>query len=203
MSIRDNLYKIQSELPEDVKLIVVSKNKSVQIIKEAYDAGQRLFAENYVQEFLGKYNSPELKELDIEWHFIGNLQRNKVKYIIDKISLIQSVSSVRLAEEINKRAFDISKVQDVLVEINIGEEKNKGGAQLEEFYKVIDKIRSSSNLKLKGLMVIPPLTEDVVLTRRYFEKVRKIFDEIGNLHRDTFPSFHDDRWGARRRWRSP
>jgi PLP dependent protein len=181
MSIKDNLDKIRSNIPSNVELIVVSKKKSLETIKEAYDAGQRVFAENYVQEFLEKVNSDELRDLQIKWHFIGNLQRNKVKYLVGKVALIQSVSSLRLAEEIDKRASKLSIVQDVLIEVNIGGEKNRGGANIDEFHEIIEGIKNYSNLNLLGLMVIPPQSDDINETRLYFKKAKKLYDEINGL----------------------
>ena len=152
MNIKQNYDRIQKNLPDGVALVAASKKKSPEIIKEAYEAGQKAFGESYVQEFLEKHDSPLLKELDIEWHFIGNLQRNKVKYIIDKVSLIQSVSSIRLAEEINKRAEKGSGVQDILVEINIAGEASKGGISADEGRALVKEVKTLSNLRLRGLV---------------------------------------------------
>lgn len=181
MSIKENYNNIISKLPSHVTLVAASKAKSPEIIKEAYDAGQMIFGENYVQELEKKYTSPLLRDLDIEWHFIGNLQRNKVKHIIDKVSLIQSVSNIKLAHEINKRAKAISKVQNILVEINIGDEDSKGGVNINEINSLVEEVKASSNLKLKGLMILPPFLDDPVELRPYFKQTKTIFDQIGSL----------------------
>jgi len=179
MNIKKNFESIKKDLPQHVTLVAASKKKSPEIIREAFDAGQKIFGESYVQELLEKYDSPLLKGHNIEWHFIGNLQRNKVKYIIDKVSLIQSVSSLRLAEEINKRAKMISKVQDILVEINIGDEETKGGVKSEEVKTLTDEVRVLSNLNLKGLMIIPPFSIPEEELISYYNETYSIYNEIG------------------------
>jgi pyridoxal phosphate enzyme (YggS family) len=121
---------------EEVLLLGASKYANAEKIKEAYQCGVRAFGESRAQDFLKKFE--ELKDLPIDWHFIGNLQTNKVKYIIDKVSLIHSLDRQSLAEEIQKRAERLGKVQDVLIEVNLGKEETKGGVQEEDLEKLFE-----------------------------------------------------------------
>lgn len=155
MSIEDNYIKVFNSvktLNSNSTLIAVSKTKSIEDIKKLYDLGQRDFGENRVQELLEKY---EILPKDIRWHFIGHLQTNKVKYIIDKVHLIQSIDSLTLAEVINKEAKKNSRVVDVLIQINFAEDPNKFGFLKDEYMKAITRIAKFENLSIKGIMMIP------------------------------------------------
>jgi len=161
---------------EEVILLGASKSVSSSKIKEYYQCGLSVFGENRVQEFLKKYE--DLKDLSIDWHFIGTLQSNKVKYIIDKVSLIHSLDRESLAQEINKRSQAIGKIQEVLIEVNIGEEASKGGLKPEELFSFYERVLTFNNIKVLGLMCIPPYKEDPNEVRPYFEKLRKLKEKL-------------------------
>lgn len=176
-NIRENLSKECFRIgraPQSVELIAVSKTFGVDHIIEACDAGVSDFGENYVQELQEKRKA--LSERPIRWHFIGHLQTNKVKYIIDWIHLIHSVDSRGLAEEIQKRAEKIGKVVDILVEVNTSEEATKYGVKPAEAGELIREIYSLPHINLKGLMTIGPFTDDTEESRKAFRILRTIFE---------------------------
>lgn len=183
--IRDNLRKIESDIAsacsesgrnrEDVKLIAVSKTKPVSALQEAYDLGIRDFGENKVQELLDKY---EQMPGDIRWHMIGHLQRNKVKYIVDKVYMIHSVDSYRLAEEISREAVKKNVNVSVLIEVNVAGEESKFGASAEETVSLVEDIAKLPNLTIRGLMTIAPYVENSEENRLYFAKLRQIYVDI-------------------------
>lgn len=166
--------KVSGRNGNDIKLIAVSKTQPVEILKDAYENGVRDFGENKVQELLSKYPLEE----DINWHLIGHLQKNKVKYIIDKVKLIHSLDSIELAEEINKRAGQINKVMPLLIQINIGREETKSGIFEEELENFCERLASYENIIVKGLMAIPPATEKSEESRKYFKKMKFLFDKV-------------------------
>jgi PLP dependent protein len=139
----------------DVRLVAVSKKKSIEDIESIRRCGIRDFGENYVQEFLEKYE--KLKDLDINWHFVGTLQSNKVKYIIDKVKMIHTVDSLKLAREISKEAVkrNIHKIK-ILLQVNIGKEPQKGGFMPEEIFDAYNEISGMEKIEICGLMSIPP-----------------------------------------------
>ncbi|MBD5445078.1 MAG: YggS family pyridoxal phosphate-dependent enzyme [Lachnospiraceae bacterium] len=168
--------------PEDVTLIAVSKTKPISMIKEAYDYGCRDFGENKVQELVDKW---EQLPKDIRWHMIGHLQRNKVKYIVDKVYLIHSVDSIRLAEEISKEAVKKDVTVSILVEVNVAEEESKFGTTCEEVYKLVEEIAKLPNIVIKGLMTIAPYVENSEENRQYFEKLHQIYVDIVDKNIDN------------------
>ena len=155
----------------EVKLIAVSKLKSVDDIKEAYDCGIRDFGENYVQELCEK-----AKELpgDINWHMIGHLQTNKVKYIAEFISMIHSVDSVKLAKTIDKEAKKHNRIIPILIEVNVGEEESKFGVAFENLESMLMEISELENIEIRGLMTSAPYTDNTDLLAEIFEKLRKL-----------------------------
>jgi len=157
---------------EEIILLGASKYADAEKIRQAYQCGVKVFGESRAQDFLKKLEL--LKDLPIDWHFIGRLQTNKVKYIIDKVSLIHSVDRPNLAEEINKRAEKIQKVQDVLIEVNVGGEETKGGVSPEELKNLFEYCLNLKNIRVLGLMAIPPYEEDPEKVRPYFIKLRKL-----------------------------
>lgn len=159
---------------EDVTLIAVSKTKPVSVLKEAYDLGVRVFGENKVQELTEKY---EALPKDIRWHMIGHLQTNKVKYIVDKVELIHSVDSLKLAETIEKEAAKKSVIVNILVEVNVAEEESKFGLKVSEVIPFIEKIASFPHIRVCGLMTIAPFVENP-------EENREIFKNLHNLSVD-------------------
>jgi pyridoxal phosphate enzyme (YggS family) len=170
---------------EEVLLLGASKYANAERIKEAYQCGVRVFGESRAQDFLKKFE--ELKDLPIDWHFIGNLQTNKVKYIIDKVSLIHSLDRPSLAEEIQKRAERLGKVQDVLIEVNVGREETKGGVYEEDLEKLFEYCLSLKNLRVLGLMAIPPYKENPEEVRPYFVKLRKLKEKLEELYKIKLP----------------
>lgn len=176
LSIVENYERVQSQLPKQVTLVSVSKTRSVDEIETVYKLGERNFGENKVQEMMDKYDKlPK----DINWHLIGHLQRNKVKYLVGKVSLIHSLDSVRLLDEIEKQFGKANLVAETLIQINIGREESKTGIMLEELNDLISEVEKCSFVKVKGIMVtIPKGDENSNLY--YFTKTKKVFDELKN-----------------------
>lgn len=168
--------------PEDVTLISVSKTKPVPMLKEAYDAGSRDFGENKVQEIIDKY--PQLPE-DTRWHMIGHLQRNKVKYIIDKVSFIHSVDSLRLAQEISRQAEKKQVDIDILVEVNIANEESKFGISREEAIQLVREISILPFVHIRGLMAIAPFVTNPEDNRKYFRQIRELSVDIEQKNIDN------------------
>lgn len=167
---------------EEVRLISVSKTKPVSMLEEAYAAGSRDFGENKPQELKEKYG--QLPD-DIRWHMIGHLQRNKIKYIIDKACMIHSVDSERLAEAISQEAGKIGIVMPVLVEVNIAREESKFGVYAEDTAKFIEKIARLPHIHVEGLMTIAPFVEVAEENRVFFQKLRKLHVDIKRKNIDN------------------
>ena len=165
--------------PSDIKLIAVTKNVEPQNIIEAIEAGVVDFGENRVQELLNKANIIEEKsDKNIKWHMIGHLQTNKVKYIVDKITMIHSLDSLKLAQEIDRKAQKLGKTIDVLIQVNIAEEVTKFGLKKYEVLDFVQMAGSLKNIKVKGLMTIAPFAENPEQVRFVFSGLRKIFIDI-------------------------
>ena len=162
--------------PEEVKLLGASKTVPPERIREFYECGLKVYGENRVQEFLKKYEA--LQDLDIEWHFIGYLQTNKVKYLMNKVVLIHSLDRKSLADEIQKRAQKAGITQDVLIEVNVGGEETKAGVEPENLKELFEYTLSLQNLRVLGLMCIPPYLEDPEEVRPYFRKLRELKEEL-------------------------
>ena len=167
---------------KEVTLIAVSKTKPVEMLQEIYDLGIRDFGENKVQELTDKC---EEMPADIKWHMIGHLQRNKVKYIVDKVALIHSVDSYRLAQEIDIQAHKKGVVVPILVEINIAEEDSKFGIHKDEVFKLVEEIASLTHLTVKGLMTIAPFVEDPEDNRKYFREIHQLSVDIKEKNIDN------------------
>ncbi len=161
--------------PDDIKLIAVTKNFDESWIIEAIDAGIKDLGENRVQELLGKYDNID-KECN--WHLIGHLQTNKVKYIIDKVAMIHSLDSMELAEEIQKRAQKAGRVMDVLVQVNVAEEETKFGISIDDTEAFIRRLSVLPNIKVKGLMTIAPYSDNTDEVRYVFRDLYKKFIDI-------------------------
>ncbi len=167
---------------KDVTLIAVSKTKPVSMLQEAYMEGCRDFGENKVQEILEKYDSmPQ----DTRFHMIGHLQRNKVKYIIDKVVMIHSVDSVRLAEEISKEAVKKQVEMDILIEVNVAGEETKFGISGEEVIALVREIAKLPSIHIRGLMTIAPFVQDPEENRGYFAKLRQLAVDIMHQNIDN------------------
>ena len=177
MSISENLNKIKSTLPAGVRLVAVSKTKPESDIMEAYNAGHRIFGENHAQEMKQKHTD---LPADIEWHFIGHLQTNKIKYIIDYVKLIHSIDSANLLQAVNKEAAKHNVVVDCLLQFHIATEETKFGMNLDEARQLLesDEFRAMQNVRICGVMGIGSLTEDKDQTNREFANLKQIFDTL-------------------------
>jgi len=177
MAIKDNLLQILAAIPEGVKLVVVSKTRTNEELMEAYNAGQRAFGENKVQELLRKQQ--ELPR-DIEWHLIGHLQTNKVKSVISYASLIHSVDSLKLLKVINREAELAGIVVNCLLQVHIAREETKFGFSMDELLRDLDseEFKSMANIKIKGLMGMATFTDNQVQVREEFNSLHKIFDQL-------------------------
>src|SRR5271155_2138997 len=189
MSIADNLARVRQRIdaaarragrrPEDIRLMAVSKTFPAERIQEAYEAGLRLFGENRVQEFAGKSDS--LRDLhDAEWHLIGHLQTNKGAKAVELFSAVDSVDSLRLAQKLNAAALQLEKKLQVLIEINVGGEAAKSGVAPDsrELEDILLAAPELENLEFRGLMTVPPFTDDPQQARPYFRKLRELRDQI-------------------------
>ncbi|MCB2297125.1 YggS family pyridoxal phosphate-dependent enzyme [Clostridium tagluense] len=174
MGISEAYKDLRNEIPKDVKLICVSKTRQIHEIKEAYAAGARDFGENKAQELMEKHDS---LEGDIKWHFIGHLQRNKVKYIVGKVHLIHSLDSIRLLQEIEKQYGAKDEIASVLIQVNIGKEDAKTGIAALEIDSLIQACEKCNNIKVKGLMATIPIG-NVEDCRMYFNEMKSMFDNL-------------------------
>ncbi len=178
----DNAVNKGKRNADDVTLIAVSKTKPVIMLKEAYDAGMRDFGENKVQEIMEKYDK---LPSDIRWHMIGHLQTNKVKYIADKIYMIHSVDSLKLAEEISKQAVKAGRVIPILIEVNIADEVSKFGVAPLEAEALIRSIAPLPGVSVKGLMTVAPYTDDPEDNRTYFRALKQLSVDITSKNIDN------------------
>ena len=182
MELKSNVEKVKSNIAaalsgmgrdiSDIKIIAATKTVECDRINLLPSCGISIAGENKVQELIDKYDHCK----DIEWHFIGNLQTNKVKYIIDKVTLIHSLDRESLADEIDKQAAKIDKTADVLIEVNIGREESKGGVYEENLRELTDYVLSKKNIRLKGLMSVLPIGADESL----YKRVKELYDEMKN-----------------------
>lgn len=177
MSITKNLTEIQQTLDSKVQLVAVSKTKPVTDIQEAYTAGQRVFGENKVQEMVSKWE--ELPK-DIEWHMIGHVQRNKVKYMAEFVSLIHGVDSLRLLKEIDKQAKKYNRIIPCLLQIHIAKETTKFGLDQQELDTLInsEEFQALDNIEISGIMGMATFTEDIELIRSEFKHLKSIFETL-------------------------
>lgn len=166
----------------EVTLIAVSKTKPVEMLQEVYDAGARVFGENKVQEICEKYDK---LPSDIQWHMIGHLQRNKVKQVIDKVALIHSVDSYRLAQEISVHAQKRGIIVPILIEVNVANEETKFGISAEDTIQLVEEISVLPNLKIQGLMTIAPYVENAEENRLYFRQIKQLSVDIKNKNIDN------------------
>jgi hypothetical protein len=177
MPIKENLLKIKSSLPEHVTLVAVSKTKPVADLMEAYNVGQRIFGENKIQEMTEKW---EQMPKDIQWHMIGHIQTNKVKFMAPYVSLIHGVDSLKLLEEINKQALKNNRIIDCLLQIHIAEEETKFGLDEEELNDLLtsESFKNLNNIKIVGLMGMATFTENQNQIKKEFEHLKSIFDKL-------------------------
>lgn len=173
--IKKRVGDILEELPAGIELVAAAKTRTPEEIREAITAGVKIIGENYVQEAREAFDAIGN---DVRWHFIGHLQGNKVKKAVEIFDLIETVDSVSLAQEIDKRSRDIGKVMEVLVEVNSGKEPQKSGVFPLEVRVLIEAISGLSNIKVMGLMTMGPFSGDPEDARPYFVETKKVFDEI-------------------------
>ncbi|MBF4485307.1 MULTISPECIES: YggS family pyridoxal phosphate-dependent enzyme [unclassified Flavobacterium] len=180
MSIQSNLNTIKTSLPEHVTLVAVSKTKPVSNLMEAYEAGQRIFGENKIQEMTDKY---EEMPKDIQWHMIGHVQSNKVKFMAPFVSLIHGVDSLKLLQEINKHALKNNRIIDCLLQIYIAEEESKFGLDKNELNELLSssEFKEMKNIRILGLMGMATFTEDRNQIIKEFTHLKSIFDSIKSL----------------------
>lgn len=175
-----NLHEIQKELPENVTLVAVAKTKPAESIRELYDAGQLEFGENKVQELVSKY---EVLPKDIQWHLIGHLQKNKVKYIAEFVHLIHSVDNLDLLKEINKQGAKHNRIIDCLLQIKIAEEDSKFGMEADLAEQILSDYKTEfPNVAIIGLMGMATFTEDETQIRNEFKYLKSIFDKLNSRH---------------------
>lgn len=188
--IEEQIHAIKKQLPEHVTLIAVSKTKPVNAIQEAYNAGQRHFGENKVQEMTDKQ---ALLPKDIKWHLIGHLQTNKVKYIAPFVSLIHSVDSIKLLREINNQAMKNQRVIDCLLQFHIAQEETKFGLSEKEVIALLEseEYRSMHNIRIAGVMGMASFTEDLNTIHSEFRQLRSYFDELKNKYFSLQNSFSE------------
>lgn len=190
--LKDNLKNVKENISnackragrktDEITLIAVSKTKPVEMIQEIIDEGIIDFGENKVQELVNKY---ELINKKVNWHLIGHLQRNKVKYIIDKVCLIHSVDSYRLAEQINEEAAKKNKIMNILIEVNVADENTKFGVKYEETKQLVKDISKLQYIKVKGLMTVAPFVINPEENRIHFQNLRKLFIDIKSENIDN------------------
>lgn len=181
MSIKQNLLHIKSTLPEQVTLVAVSKTKPVSDLMEAYQSGQRIFGENKIQEMADKWQQ---MPNDIQWHMIGHVQTNKVKFMAPFVSLIHGVDSLRLLEEINKQAKKNDRIIDCLLQIYIAEEESKFGLDETELNVVLTaaSFKEMKNIRIVGLMGMATFTDDQTQIKKEFTRLKTIFDKYKNSY---------------------
>lgn len=183
MNISENLNKLYHSIGKSVKLVAVSKTKSNEEIMEAYEAGQKIFGENKVQELVSKYNSlPK----DIEWHMVGHLQKNKVKYIASFIKLIHSVDNFKLLKEINRQAKKHNVTIDCLLQIKIASEETKFGLSIDQVKSMLEseEFKSLKNISIIGLMGMASFTNNEEILKNEFSSLNGLFDDL----RITYPN---------------
>ena len=197
-SIKDNLDKINKQIietakscgrrPEKIRLIAVSKRKSVEAILEGIKAGAKHFGENYIQEAIDKID--KIGKDSACWHFIGHLQSNKAKVAVKYFDYIHTVDTIKLAGEIDKQARKINKIQKILVQVNIGEEDTKFGTSVEDTIQLITQIHTYANIAVKGLMCMPPYFSNPDQVRIYFQQLVRIKEKILNQKFETVSMEH-------------
>ena len=188
--IKENLEKIRATVPEGVTLVAVSKTKPISDIQEAYDAGQRIFGENYPQEMRDKH---EVLPTDIQWHFIGHLQTNKIKYIISFVTLIHSIDTANLLEAVNKEAKKHDRVVDCLLQFHIALEETKFGLDLDEARQLLDSeaFKQMENVRICGVMGMGTFTDDMEEVRKEFKHLKSIFDTLKKAYFADQPQFKE------------
>lgn len=179
MNIKENILYLLDQLPKEVKLVAVSKTKPNEAIFEAYKAGHRIFGENKVQEMISKY---EVLPKDIQWHMIGHVQSNKVKYMAPFVTLIHGVDSLKLLKEINKQALKNNRVIDCLLQLHIASESNKFGLSKIECIEALIAAESLENVTIKGLMGMATFTDDNCQIEQEFNGLKELYDQLAKQY---------------------
>ena len=177
--IKENVCKLLSTLPGNIELVAAAKTRTAEEIEEAIDAGIKIIGENYLQEAVNVFNLVKRK---VKWHFIGHLQKNKIKKIVEIFDMIETVDSFEIALEINKRCHQIDKILPVLIEINSGREGQKFGVWPEKAENLIKQISPLPHIKIMGLMTMGPIFGDPEDSRPYFRETRKVFENVARLN---------------------
>ena len=200
MSITQNIQRLTAQLPQGVKLVAVSKFHPIERLQEAYDAGQRIFGENRAQELAAK--APQLPS-DIEWHFIGHLQRNKIRMIIPWASIIQSIDSTQLLQLVNKEAARINRHVNVLLQLHVAKEQTKSGFTIDEIFEAAEDgaFRDLSNVTICGVMAMATFTDDMEQVASEFELVRKTFLTLRDNYFTGNDAFKEISMGMSDDWR--
>ena len=190
MSIKENIERLREMIPSSVKIVAISKTKSILEITEAYQAGQKIFGENKAQELVSKY---DLLPSDIEWHFVGHLQSNKIKTISPFIHVIESVDSYRLLDEINMEAGNNKRKIDCLLQFHIAKEETKSGFSIEEAQKMLEKeqFRSLDNIRITGIMGIATFSCNEEIIRQEFRTLRSWFESLRMKYFKDSPDFKE------------
>ena len=188
MSVAEQITRLQKELPEGVNLLAISKYQPIEAIQEAYDAGQRMFGENHIQEMAAK--AAALPK-DIQWHFTGHVQTNKIKYMAPFVSLVHAVDSFRLLREIDKHAAKYERRIDCLLQIHIAQEDTKYGLTVDECRQLLanEPWREFEHVRITGLMAMGSNTDDMVQVRHEFRQIKGLFDELKEKYFANEPSF--------------
>jgi hypothetical protein len=190
MSIAENIDQIRTNLPGQVKLVAVSKTKPVELLMEAYQHGQRAFGENKVQEMVAKY---EAMPKDVEWHFIGHLQTNKIKYMASFVHLIHGVDSFKLLKAINTDACKVGRVISCLLQFHIAEEETKFGLSMDEAIEMMEsaEFHSLENIQVSGVMGMATFTDDETQIRKEFAHLKSFFDKLKMDYFSNNPEFRE------------
>jgi len=199
-SIKENLERVAAQLPEGVQLIAVSKFHPVEELQEAYDAGQRLFGENRAQELIAK---APLLPADVRWHFIGHLQKNKVRAIMPHVSVIESIDSVKLLQLVEKEAARIDRTVDVLLQLHVAQEETKSGFSIDEVLEAAKAGELTENLphvRVCGVMAMASLTDDMEQVAREFDLVRRTFITLKDGPFDESEYFNELSMGMSDDW---
>jgi pyridoxal phosphate enzyme (YggS family) len=188
MSIAEQILRLKHELPDGVELLAISKYQPADAIQEAYDAGQRMFGENHIQEMAAK---AAILPSDIEWHFTGHVQTNKIKYMAPFVSLIHAVDSFRLLREIDKHAARNNRIIDCLLQIHIAQEDTKYGLTMDECRQLLanEPWRELQHVRIVGLMAMGSNTDDTAQVRREFHQIKLLFEELKSCYFSDIPSF--------------
>jgi pyridoxal phosphate enzyme (YggS family) len=188
--IQEEIHRIKTELPENVRLVAVSKYHPVEALQEAYDGGQRIFGESKVQEMTMKY---EALPKDIEWHFIGHLQTNKIKYMAPYVTLIHGVDSYKLLAEINKQAEKVGRIIPCLLQIHIAQEETKFGFSMDECRTMLDEgtWRTLTHVQIAGVMGMATNTDDMAQVEQEFKTLSDFFEEVKETHFKDIPYYKE------------